>query len=764
MKKIMIIIATLLYLSTAQSETFTGQITDKGTPLSNITILIPSLNLKSETDNEGIFTFENISFDQYLLDIEKSNHSHFNTKIDFNSEETLNIDIFSFSYEEVVVTANPLEHNSMRMTTPTSILSEEELIINRSLSIDQTLNKTTGVNSGSFGAGAGQIVIRGQQGPRVSVLNNNIAIQDASSVSPDHWITSETLLAKQIEILKGPATLLYGGAAVGGVVNVVDNVIPTDRIDGIHGGIEARISDNTMNERSGVLNIEAGLSDNIMAHISYFNSETDDYEIPGFGESSILHASEGGDPNNSDRLDEEMGLLENTSVKSEGLNLGFSFITDNGYWGLSYSDFDRNYGIPGHGHEEEHEEGEDGHDEEEEEEEIVRIDLDKSVFNIKGRHEFSGDSFFSYFKTHFSQTDYQHIELEGDEIGTIFDNEANEFRFEIAHQTIAGFSGVWGLQFTNRDFSAIGDEAFILPSKTEVSSVFLIEEREFDNWHAEFGLRYDQQDIKTSLFGNNSDSAFSLSLGAAFDVSDNWVIPVNFTSAQRLPTAEELFSNQSGIDELIPHLATSTIEIGNPLLDHETANNIDIGLRFKNENFRFNIAFFYNKIDDYIFLQNSGENSEDFPIFNYQQQDATFKGYEIDLAYNFSDSYNNQWNYRIFTDKTDAKLNDNSNIPRIPANRFGADIGWLRGDWAANLDFVKVSSQNKVADLELPTEGYNALNMSINRIISSNKFETLIFFKANNLLDEEIREHASFIKDISPRPSRSFTVGARLTF
>lgn len=753
----MFIIVLLFNISIGNTKTLIGQITNQNSPLANIRVLIPALNRQSETDSKGEFIFKDVEYDQYLIDIEGSKQSHYNTKVNFQNDELILIDLSTLGYEEVVVTANPLEHNSLRMTTPSTVLGEEELIMNRSISIDQTLNKVTGVNSGSFGAGAGQIVIRGQQGPRVSVLNNSISLQDASSVSPDHWISSESLLAKQIEVLKGPATLLYGGSAVGGVVNVVDNVIPTQAIDGIKGGIEARLSDNTLSERAGVVSLEAGLSDHIMGHLSYFHSETDDYEIPGFAESKILHESEGGDTN--DRLDEDQGLLENTSVKSDGVNVGLSYVYENGFWGVSYANFERNYGIPGHEHEEEHDDEEEG-----EEEEIVRIDLDKSVINFKGQHEFSDEHFFSKFKTHFSQTDYQHIELEGDEIGTVFDNEANELRFEITHQTIVGFSGVWGLQITNREFSAIGDEAFILPSKTKVWSAFAIEEREFNNWHAEFGLRYDKQEIKTSLFPTIDDSAFSISLGAAFDLSDHWILPVNFTSAQRLPTAEELFSNQSGIGELIPHLATATIEVGNPLLNHETANNFDVGLRYKNENFRFNLALFYNRIKDYIFLQNAGEFSEDIPIFNYQQQDATFKGYEIDLSYKFNDAFNNQWNYRIFTDKTNAELNDHTNIPRIPANRFGLDLGWLRGDWAINLDFVNVSRQNKIAEFELPTDSYNVLNMSVNWIYSGNKTETLVFFKANNIFNEEIREHASFIKDIAPRPSRSITTGLRVTF
>ena len=759
-----LIISALIVTTTfnVHAETLTGSVFNKAKKLTNTKLNIPSLNLSTFIDDNGVFTFENIEYGKYLLDIEGPLQAHYNIDIEFKDNKPLMVNIANIDYEEVVVTANPLEHNSLKMTTPTAVLSEEELIMNRSTSIEQTLNKVTGVNSGSFGVGAGQIVIRGQQGPRVSVLNNNITLQDASNVSPDHWVSSESLLAKQIEVLKGPATLLYGGGAVGGVVNVLDNTIPTQAIDGLEGGVELRFSDNTLSERTGVMSLEAGLSENLMSHFSYINSKTSDYEIPSFAESQNLHESE---EHSEERHSEEMlGTLENTSLTSEGYNIGLSLINDNGYWGVSYSNFDRNYGIPGHGDhdEEEHEEGEEEH--EEEEKEIVRIDVDKSIFNIKGVHRFDNNNFFKLLNTHFSQTKYQHIELEGSEIGTVFDNKAHEFRTELTHRTIAGFSGVWGLQKTFRDFSAIGEEAFIIPSETTTWSAFLIEEHEFENWHGEFGLRFDDQEIKTAEFSTLNQKAFSLSLGATFNLSDHWTLPVNFTSAQRLPTAEELFSNQSAAEELIPHLATSTIEIGNPDLNKETANNFDLGLRYRKNNLRINFALFHNRIDDYIFLENSGEQSADTPIFIYQQKQATFKGLEFDLAYQFNDKYDNTWNYRFFTDKTRASLKDGSNIPRIPGNRMGMDIGWLRGDFTINLDVVHVSKQDKVSTFELPTNSYNDVSFGANWIIKNSQTESLEFLKINNLLDEEIREHASFIKEISPRPARSISTGVRITF
>lgn len=777
----------LLWISQgfAQTGDLSGQVVSKQASIKNAVVRIIENQQSTTTDTEGKFTIPELAYGKYEIDIEISNTKHFNTTINHNGDELI-INIDDLNLDTLVVSANPLEHNQLKMTTPVAILSEEDLVVDRGLSLDQTLNQISGVNSGSFGTGSGQIVIRGQQGPRVMVLNNNINNQDAASVSPDHWITSEPLLAKQVEVLKGPATLLYGGGAVGGLVNVIDDVIPTQPIDGLNGAFEGRLSDSALDERAGVLSLNYGFNERTAMHLSYFDNQTDDYEIPGYAESRILHEAEeheehdDHDDEDEDHEDEEesYGVLENSSIDSKGVNVGFSIFNDNGYWGVSYSDFDRNYGIPGHEHhhEEEHDEedhddeehDEEDHDEDEDhehgEEEVVRIDLDKRVINIRGLHRFSDSSLINQLKTHYSNTDYQHIELEGDEVGTVFDNQADELRLELAHNRLAGFDGVWGFQWSNREFSALGEEAYILPSETQVWSLFLIEERDFDNWHGEFGIRYDDQSVNTALFNDIDDNALSVSLGATFELNEHWTLPINLTSAQRLPTAEEYFSNQSGAEELIAHLATGTIEIGNPDLTHETANNLDLGIRYRNNGFSFNASFFYNQIDDFIFLRDTGMEHEEVPIFEYHQQNSTFTGYEADLGYEFNDSFNNQWAFRLFTDMTEAELNTGDNIPRIPSERFGVNIDWLRGPWAVSLDHTHVAKQTTLASFELPTEGYDMLDLSVNWVHYTANFETLVFVKGTNLLDEEVRDHASFIKDIAPRPGRSISAGFRLTF
>ena len=248
------------------------------------------------------------------------------------------------------------------------------------------------------------------------------------------------------------------------------------------------------------------------------------------------------------------------------------------------------------------------------------------------------------------------------------------------------------------------------------------------------------------------------------ELNDNWTLPINLSHAIRLPTAEELFSNQSGSSELIPHLATGTIEVGNKDLDEETANNFDIGLRFRKGAWSFNAAVYYNKMQDFIFLNPTGLEFEEFPIFEYQQQDATFKGFELEGSVEVTDSWSNQWTFSGLIDKTQATLDDGSYLPRIPAQRVGLNVGFNRNKWFSNLHFTHVNSQMDLAEFEIPTDSYNLLNFDINHVFYKNIIETTLFIKGSNLLNEEIRDHASFIKDIAPRPGRSLSAGIRVNF
>lgn len=750
----------------ADNSNLSGILLDsEGKPLADVKIFISSANQSVITDDNGRFEFTDLETGRYVLDIKGGKQGHINKAVQ-HTGKSLTVTVDYSNTQTLVITGNPLEHTVLEMAAPAVIVSGDELTQKRGTNIGETLAEVPGVNLSSFGAGAGRPVIRGQQGNRVTVLSNNSSTQDASNASPDHWIAAEPLLAKRVEILKGPATLLYGGGAVGGSVNVVDNRIPTELPDGIEGGVEVRLGDSVTAERSTVGTFSTA-SGGLAFNIDAFKSETNEVEIPGFAESYYLRQLEEAE-GEAGHDEVASGILENSDTESQGGSVGFSYISDAGYWGMSYSDYERNYGLPGHA---EH------HDESvivepEPAEEAVRLDLRQKRWDMKGRWNDPFDGFRS-LSLQFASTDYKHQEIEGAEIGTTFLNNAQETRLELVHDAWSGWQGAFGLQYSDSDFVTLGDEAYIPASNTEKLGLFWLEEYEVGQWHTELGARYDKQTINTNIFGQRENNGFSFAFGSLWHLNEHWTLPVNITRAQRLAAVEELYSN-AGNDEAnyVPHLATASIEVGNPDLDKETANNIDIGIRYNSDLVSASVAVFHNRIDDYIFLTHQehepapGEvhEHEELPVFAYSQGDAIFEGAEAEINWTFASEGMAVWRAGLFGDYTIAKLDDDSYLPRIPAKRLGGSIGLDYDMFTSNLTVINVFEQEHLAEEELPTDGYTLINLDFGYNVFFDDSELFLFLRGQNLANEEIRDHASFLKDRAPRPGRSLTAGLRWTF
>ncbi|MRX27901.1 TonB-dependent receptor domain-containing protein [Kangiella sp. HZ709] len=774
----LVISGLLSQAAVAAEKNLSGTIVDdKGQPVANAEVHIRALNKKVMTNSNGQFSFDALAEGRYVIDVEAAKLGHINKSIRHDGS------VITLKVEDdpniIVVTGNPLEHSSLEMASPSVVITGDELVKNRGANIGETIAELPGVNLSSFGIGAGRPVIRGQQGNRVTVLSNNTSTSDASNASPDHWVAAEPLLAKRIEVLKGPATLIYGGEAVGGAVNVVDNRIPTEAPEGFEGGLEVRLGDSAVGEKTfvGTLATGAELEGGTLAfNLDFLDSQTDAFEIPGYAESARLRALEEAEEeegHSEEEHEEAFGLLENSDTDTQGASFGFSWITDNGYWGVSYTDFERNYGLPGHAHGHEEEDPMGGAPEEEEEE-IIRLDLEQKRWDVKGQWNdpFAG---FQALKFSYTNTDYQHTELEGEEDGTVFINDSNELRVELVHSAWSGWQGAFGLQYSDSDFAAIGEEAFIPQTKTEKLGIFWLEEKDIGDWHYEVGARYDHQEIDAGIFGSREDSAFSFAAGAVWHINENWSMPINFARAQRLPQNEELLSNAGNTeDTYVEHLATLTVEVGDPNLDKETANNFDIGLRYNSDNLSGSIAIFNNRVNNFIFLEHieedhAGEEEhdhEELPLLMYAQQDVIFEGLEAEVLWTFAEGDYGYWQLGAFGDYTHAEFNNASGayIPRQPARRLGVSLGYEFGDFSAELKSVNVAKQDKVAEEELQTDGYDLLNLTLGYGLTFESSEGLLFLRAQNLLDEEIRDHASFLKDRAPRPGRSVTAGFRLTF
>ncbi len=646
--------------------------------------------------------------------------------------------------EEIVVTATPLNTSELEMTRSATILSGEQLQRSLSNSIGETVGNLPGVHSAYFGPGVGRPIIRGQDGPRVAVLENNISSNDVSNVSADHAVSVEPFLARQIEVLRGPATLLYGSDTIGGVVNVHTHRIPS-RADG--DGIDSSFTaqgNSVANERfaGAEFNYRYALEGGggLGFHLDGFSRDTDDYDIPGFAEA---------DPS----ANEDSGTLPNSAVESDGFAAGFGYLGNRWEAGLSVSTFDTFYGIPGHGHEE----GEEQDRQKGEEEETVSIDL--SQVRIDGRLIVDAPmAHFETLKLLVSHNNYEHQELEGVEIGTRFEADTLESRLELTHQPLAGWRGVVGLQYQNRDFSALGEEAFVPPSETDQIALFALEEKQLGDFRLELGLRLEDQQI-TTITGQRADhSPFSVSAGTVWAFSPSMRLALNLARAQRAPSEEELFANG-------PHLATETFEIGDSTLGEETSTSFEVALRGERGPVSGSLTFFHNDFDDFVYLLDTGLEEDGLPVRQWVQDDTELSGFEGEVALRIAETATGYWQASAFFDTVKAELDDGSSLPRTPPTRIGAGLDWYSGPWQVGVDAVEYKNQDDTALLETATDGYTLTNANLSyRLATGRGIEWQLYVRGRNLADNEARNHTSFLKDIAPLPGRNFVLGLRATF
>lgn len=689
--------------------------------------------------------------------------------------------------DQLVVTASPLRQNVEEMLQPVSILSGEKLDARKQATLGRTLANEVGVQSSYFGPGVGRPIIRGQDGARVQVLSEGLATGDVSAVSVDHALSIEPFLADQIEILRGPATLLYGSGAIGGAVNVVDGRIAESLPEQtISGRAEARIASGN-DERSAMGRLDARTG-NVVLHVDALSRRTDDYDIPGFAESAALRAAEETVEGEHEHEEEAYGTLPNSALETQAGALGLSWIGERGFLGASVSRYDTLYGVPGHQHSHE--------GESEEEPAAVSIDLDQHRHDLRAGLDELG--MFESLRFKFADTGYQHAELEGEEIGTRFDNQSREARLEAVHAKVLGFAGALGAQWSDREFDAIGEEAFVPSTETRDRGLFWTGEQAFGAFKMDLGLRTDNNDIQTipqdlaptRLISRDFDT-HSASTAFKWDASNALHWTLGLDTAQRAPTAEELYSN--GL-----HVATGVLEIGTDTLKKEIANQIELGLHWHGERVRASANLFSTWMDNYIYLSQlesvdepgTALSDDGVPIALWSQTDARFIGIELEASFMLADNASGEWDLRVFGDRVNATLQGEGsrdvavevfhedhthdhqgvqtlegNLPRIAPMRLGVDLDWRRNAWRASLSAVNYRAQNDVADYETPSDGYVLVDANLawhHDSVGGLGIEW--FVDAQNLLDEEARQHTSFLKDVAPLPGRILGTGIRVFF
>lgn len=653
------------------------------------------------------------------------------------------------SVPTVIVSASALGVVGDDMITPVTSIGGNELVRVRESTLGETLNRQPGISSSQFGAGASRPIIRGMDGPRVKILSDGAEIQDASTISPDHAVAFEPMLAERIEVLRGPSALAYGGGAVGGTINIIDRKIPTAiPVNGLEGSAELR-ANSVAREKAGAFEVTSGAG-SFAFHAEGVKREADAYKVgKGWSEGRTVD-----------------GSFKDTDTGS----VGMSWIGANGYLGLAYTKERTSYGIPGHSHEfegchphgatlhcGEHEE-EEGHDHDHEHEEgaIPTVKLDSNRWDLRGEYR-APVAGITKVRLRASLTDYQHDELEGAEVATSFRNKAHDVRVEAEHAPLGGWRGVVGVQTTKRDFVADGEEAYVPATITKKNAVYVTEEYKLQDWRLEAGARHEWQDITVNQAGlrDHDVSGTSVALGAVWKFAPEYSLRASLSRAHRLPTAEELYAN--GV-----HMATSTYEIGNQDLDKETSNNVDLTLRKYAGATTFSLSAFHNKVDNYIYARTL-DNFEGFQLIEYAQRDATFTGLEGEVKHKFSPAFE----ATVFGDYVRARFDSaggDRNLPRIPAARLGARVDGNLGQLHGQVEFYRVNKQDKVADFEGATPGYNMLNVGTHYTLRLGGMPAQIYARLNNLTNELAYSHTSFIKNAAPLPGRNVTAGVRVSF
>ncbi len=650
--------------------------------------------------------------------------------------------------EPVVITA-PLQAKLSETAVPVTILEGDELTMKTGHSIGDTLKNELGITSQSFGPGVGTPVIRGQAGPRVRVLSNGIGSNDVSAISPDHATSVEPLLAERIEVLRGPATLLYGSGAIGGVVNVIDNRIPDRMPDKpLEGALEQRF-DSTTNETVTAMKLDGGMG-NIAYHLDGFYRHNNNLDIGGRGidtaKVSITNPS-------LEVVDNPQGYLNNTGAEAISGSAGLSWIGDSGFAGVSFNSLNNNYGIAPDGTGEE----------------FVSIALRQKKYDFKTELQ-APFRFAEKLRARFGYTDYQHTEIANGEPGAFFTNRTYEGRLELNHVDLGPLRGIIGFQALASDFDAIEKltgESIVPRSQINSYGVFAVESFDVGAITYQIGIRVEQTDINPEGMAQLSYTPVSASMSALWKLDNANSFNLAVTRSSRAPQVQELLSDGY-------HDATRSFERGDVNLKEETSYNLDLGYRFESNWLRAEINLFHNWANDYIYQTRNGEFVDEegnpcvidcVPVLISTQGNAIFKGYEAKLIFPMMDNPYGILDLTLFSDYTRGEFVNGGDVPRMPPLRYGLQLDHSRDSLSSYLRFTRADPQPHAGDFETSTAGYFLLDVGANyKVNAFQDAELLLFAKGNNLLNENIRNSTSYLRNFAPEPGRGAQIGIRLSY
>ena len=775
---------------TVLANDISGVIVDaQNQPISNATVEIVNTQKSVTSNAAGQFTLTDLSAGALELHITAPDFVHKNLDFDLNGDVTnVSVQLMPSSLEVIDVYASPFHASVIESSLPVTVLAGDALRLAQTSTLGETLNNQVGVHSTFFGGVASSPIIRGLDGPRVMITQNGLDASDVSRVGADHIVAAESATAQQIEVLRGPATLFYGSGAIGGVVNVVDERIPQNS----DSKARVLVSNGSVNSGKNVSGAgQLGLG-NVVLYADGVWRDADAYKA--------------------------RNVIEETQYEGTGFTLGASYLLDNGFVGLSYENSDRQYGIPGHAHDEDHadDQAADGGS--------VYSDMQQDRLQFLSDLYFD-DQFFSKISTKLAYTDYTHAEIEDGMVGTRFNNKTSEAKITLLHQPTSGWKGGISLHSKNSDFDAIGAEAFTPASSTKMLGLALMEEKHVGDVLIQFGARVErvtvtsdhiefdpeifveghhdeivgeeiagaEDDHTDHLQEFDFDQTFtptSISLGAVWEFTEGYNLGVSVARAQRAPSSAELLAN--GL-----HIGTGNYEIGSVYALHEhdgetelelretdaqleTSNNIDFTFRKFSGDLGLVLNVFYNRVDNYYFENDLGisieaghedhadepiadqahADEEMAPVFLFTPQDVELYGIEAQVNY----ALNSQWQLAAQGDWIRGRLQDGGNLARIPPKRVSSTITYSGSNWDASVAVKRVFNQNQISSFETQTPGYTMLDLNSNLYLSQGKWDWVAYLKIENMTDELAYVHQSFLRDVTPLPGRNVVLGLRGEF
>ena len=721
--------------------------------------------------------------------------------------------------EEIVVTSAFID--TSEINNPLYIIDGTEFSDGATTSLGDAIDEYLGVSIADYGSAVGQPIIRGMSGPRVKILKNGVVNRDVSGLGVDHLNDVDLNDISQVEIVKGPSSLLYANGTIGGIINVVDDLISTKNfeIPEVSVGYE---SQSVNDGNSEFVNLKGNVG-GFNVNFGYKNTDFGNYDVPS---GAVIHSEEehhdedGHDEDEhheDEHSEEDLGYINNSDFAVEATKFGVSKVTDWGYIGFGIDNLESVYGIPFHGDEHEDEHGDEHGDEEEHGEERIFSTTDSETFSIRGSYNVNGNLVnkvdFTYRDSDYSLTEgheeEEHEEEEDhEELGpTVFMNEAVEYgaTFDISNDSSTQKVVV---NFVDEDNSIVGEEAFMNPANSKEFTIGYYLSKDLGIYDLDVGFRHDQIERSGSVteeehdddhgdehgdehgevdYYNIDDSTNSFAVTLGRSLTDNLGISLGYASVERLPSSIELFMNG-------PHMATGRFEVGDPNLNSETSNNFDITFNFDNGDFYAYASFYITDVDNYIALideeddhmdedehhededdhhEEEGEHHEDehddhghgnLIHANYMQEDAEFDGYEIEIGRSF-DLGSGELALSFGRDVVNAEFADGHYIPRINPARNIYSLVYTQDDLLFKLMLKDVEKQNDIGEGETATDAYQMLNTRLTKTFNGmGEGELKVSLFANNLLDEVARNHSSFVKNEVPLPGRNYGLKFNLTF